>query len=180
MNRMSTQDDPPVAAPVEPEEFSKFVGQLNLQNVWLSKAQVENLEGPLPPGDAHMNIRGAAEWNLIDGGFRALQQFVITLTKEDHVSMRAEVSFGLDFLSERPMTEALFELFRVPSLILMAWPYLREFVGSLISRMNWSGYTIPTMVIQPISTTPGAPAAGPTPQPKAARSRRSKAPVSTQ
>lgn len=162
-------------AAISAEEFAQFLGQISLQNVWLSKAQVENLDGPVAPGDAQMNIQGAAEWANGDGGFRVFQQFRLTLSKEDHVSLRAEVVFGLEFRSEIPMADSLFEPFKVPTLLLMVWPYLREYVGSVVARMNWSGYTIPIMALQQTLLAPPAASSAPARPRKAPRSRRSKA-----
>ncbi|HWE64788.1 MAG TPA: hypothetical protein VHB98_24000 [Chloroflexota bacterium] len=140
---------PQTPAPIQvPDNYGAFVQQITLQAIWLVHARVDNLVGPVAPGQAHMHIQVGADWSATDLGFRVLQTFTVSMAEDDQLAMQLEVVFGMDYASSMPMTAELFQPLNLLTLALAVWPYLREFLANMVSRMNWSGYILPTLVVQ--------------------------------
>jgi hypothetical protein len=131
-----------------PEEYSEFVGQIDLANLWLAEARIINHHGPQTPHGAALAITAPApKWANVVDGFDV--QFPYTVKFQEGTSVRAEmeVRFGLHFTSARPMTSAIFEVFKSVNLPVNTWPFLREFVSTALGRMGWQPFTLPALKV---------------------------------
>lgn len=57
--------------------------------------------------------------------------------------LRIDLSFELVFTSKETFTQEFFDVYTEDSLPLNTWPYFREFVSSIIQRMNFPPLTLP-------------------------------------
>ncbi len=128
-----------------PEEYSAFIQQVELETIWLVDARITNQAGPLGPDRAKVGVDRSPHWEPRDGGFRAFDRYEVVLGGETERSARIEVTFGLDYRSAQPMTNALFGPFGEINLPLNTWPYAREFVSTTMGRMNWLPLTLPAL-----------------------------------
>ena len=54
---------------------------------------------------------------------------------------------AVEFESDMPMTDEIFEVFQERNLPVNTWPYLRAFVSDSVSRMGWPPVTMPAFKI---------------------------------
>ena len=155
-----------------PEEYAAFIGQIELEAVWLGEAHVFNAFGPgldnepvgmyteeggedaRGPGPGRpvatdvstdVAVESSAGWSPYQDGFHAWYQYGLQINRSDGAPIEIEVVFGLRFRSERPMTSPIFELFKEVNLPVNTWPFLREFVHSMTGRMGWTPITLPAL-----------------------------------
>ena len=129
---------------ISPEEYAGFISQIELQTIWLNKALVQNYCGPDAPDRNSVRINSKTKWESMPSGFRAFVEYKVRLKSNDEPSLNLDVTYGLDFASSEPMTDEIFMIFRDVNLPVNTWPYLREFVFTMIGRMNWAPFTLPT------------------------------------
>ena len=139
---------------LSPEDYSAFVMQIDLLNIWLQEASVINRMGPDTPDQATLRIDETADWEYITDGFRAHHQFKVSVEGSSEIYANINVTFSVDFQSGRPMNDDLFTIFARVNLPINTWPYLREYLASSIGRMNWLTYTLPALKRGP-STSSG-------------------------
>lgn len=146
------QPEEPAAgqAPAEPtpptaEEYNEFIRGLELTNVWLQSVRVDNHHGPTPPRQVRVDLRDRATWQAADGGFDVFHWFGARIQTVDSPLADIEVTFGLRFRSGVPMSDRLFDVFKLANLPLNTWPYLREFLATTTARMGWLTFTLPTL-----------------------------------
>jgi hypothetical protein len=132
---------------VSSDEYAEFISQINLRRIWLNEAHVKNYRGFRTPEHATVNMASTERWEQDDRGFIAFQKWDVTFADRDtdHVHAELTAEFGLHFSSDIPMTEPIFEIFADANLPVNTWPYLREFLGSTLSRMNWFPFTLPAL-----------------------------------
>ena len=84
-------------------------------------------------------------WEARPGGFRGFDRAHVLLEAAGVAYAELEVTFGLDFASEEPLTEDLFAVFGEVNLPVNTWPYLREFISTTMGRMGWRPFTLPAL-----------------------------------
>ncbi|MGV2384308.1 MAG UNVERIFIED_CONTAM: hypothetical protein LOD86_03430 [Thermobifida fusca] len=128
---------------ISPDEYSAFIQQIELQDIWLREARVTNNLGPQTPEQSTLKFEVDATWEPLPGGFRALHRYRVLFETTDELLAEIDVTFGVDFTSDIPMTDEIFAIFQDVNLPVNTWPYLREFVATVMSRMGWAIFTIP-------------------------------------
>lgn len=139
---------------MEWEKYVSFIDQIDLKGVWLVHSSVTNHHGPQTPGPAEMQIGTRPAWEPQDDGFRVRQQYTIRLAHEDDVFLDAIVVFGVDYASDMPMDEQLFDSFASTNLPLNTWPYLRQYLVDVMGRLNWAPYTLPAYKLSLLARPP--------------------------
>lgn len=165
----------PPALPVSPQEYAEFVRQLELTDIWLARASVENHYGPGAAAQARLQVSSHDTFELQPDGFDAYVEYRVAVMDENTTETLGVilVEFGTHFLSEQRLSPDLFEVFRRTNLPVNTWPYLREFLQSTASRMNWQAVTLPVYKVNVAGEPRGprrrpAEEAAPTEQPAAA------------
>lgn len=137
---------PEVARPeISVAEYASFIGQIELEAIWLKEARLTNHHGPRPPLGARLTVTDDATWESLPKGFRAYHRYTVGILSDQAPLAEMEVAFGLDFSSSEPMSDRIFAVFREANLPVNTWPYLREFVGTMAARMGWLAITLPTL-----------------------------------
>jgi hypothetical protein len=131
------------AETVSPTAYNMFIQQIELRAIWLKSAEVRNSYGPDAPKEAKIAIRRDANFEQIDVGFRAFQQYVFRLKAADALLAEIKVEFAADFASNEPITDGIFTLFKEVNLPVNTWPYFREFVATTMGRWGWGPFTLP-------------------------------------
>lgn len=132
------------AARISPKAYAAFVGEIELEAIWLNDARVRNHQGPDAPERSNIRVDMDARWEDHQGGFRTYCQYKVRVKAGNTPSLDVDVTFGLDFSSGQPMTEEIFAIFSDVNLPVNTWPYLREYVATTMGRMNWTAFTLPT------------------------------------
>jgi hypothetical protein len=143
----STKKEAAKSAPpgISPEDYAAFIGQIELRSIWLQAARVENYHGPHTPEQAIFRLDSHARWELQSTGFRVLHTHKVDVEATDAQLAILEVTFGLDFDSRAPMSDAIFAIFEEVNLPVNTWPFLREFVSTTVGRMGWLPFTLPAL-----------------------------------
>lgn len=141
-DRPSTRRRPKLPTP---EAYAEFVGQIELLDVWLVEAHVVNRHGPRIPRRTAVSITPSEPtWTRASDGFDVQVPYSVRFVDGNTTHAEVSATFGLHFTSDRPMSDAVFEVFRDVNLPVNAWPFLREFVSTTVGRMGWQPLTLPT------------------------------------
>lgn len=135
-----THEEP--VAPVN--EYVAFIQQIELERIWLRSSRITNSSGGDAPNGAEVHISDTATWKESETGFQAFQKYVAEFVSGKKKLARVEVEFVADYSSEDPMNDELFALFEENNLPLNTWPYFREYLASVVHRMHWLPFTLPT------------------------------------
>jgi hypothetical protein len=131
-----------------PEEYSAFIGQIELLDIWLTEAHIRNQHGRRAPGRSGIAFMTPdPTWVATDGGFDVRFPYVVRFADGDTVHAELSITFGLNFSSGQPMTQAIFEVFKHVNLPVNTWPFLREFVSASLGRMGWEPFTLPALKV---------------------------------
>lgn len=133
---------------IDPKAYGAFIQQIELLNIWLSSATVENNLGPIPPEPGRVSIAEDFAWEAIDSGFISYHTYSVRMRDDQDIpAADVKVTFGLEFSSVEPMTDDLFATFARVNLPINSWPYLREFFASVVGRMGWIPLTLPSLKV---------------------------------
>ncbi|MDQ3458766.1 MAG: hypothetical protein M3498_05635 [Deinococcota bacterium] len=133
---------------------------LELQRIRLLEANAStgiNVGAPIP-AQSSLSIDSETDYEATKEGFEARQRYVFVITdkKTDRESGRIEAEYGLlfksDFSAEVPNFKEYFGIFSEVNLPVNVWPFMREFVQTTLSRMDWSPFTLP--LLKPPSPEP--------------------------
>lgn len=143
-------------ARVDPKTYSAFIRQIELRDLWLQSASIENMVGPMMPEPGEVTFEPRqARWASIPNGFHAFQTYSLKMTDSDEeTAATMTVTFGVEFSSEQPMTDDLFAVFADVNLPINTWPFLREFFYTTTGRMGWVPLTLPAIKVEPPSEPP--------------------------
>lgn len=136
-----------LAVPVD--EYNAFIEGIELASIRLAKSSIDAstpFDGSvLSPEVEEM----AASYQLVSDGFVVLQELRFTGrptgSTSDSVSISA--TFELAFRSEIEISDALFSVFRRFNLPVNVWPFFREFVHTVLARVNWPVFLLPALKI---------------------------------
>lgn len=91
-----------------------------------------------------MSIEDSATWKEIEEGFQVFHKYTAIFTDGKKKLGRIDTEFVADYMSDEPMDEECFDLFKANNLSLNTWPYFREYVSNTTGRMQWLPFTLPT------------------------------------
>lgn len=135
---------------ISPEEYANILSSISLTQIMLNDCSVKKHEVKTKGGaiDLDISMKLGYEQNASEVGF-------LTSYKLDGVkrSEGAEekvftitVSFLLSYMKtkEVEITKEFVNVFKDNSIELVSWPYFREFVQNMISRMGFPPLTLPS------------------------------------
>lgn len=152
------------------EAYRRFIGQIELRDIWLAGFKVDNRWGPSTPDKTNVLIDDRPSWQSIPGGFRSSVRYRVRFKSGNLIQATIEATYAVDFASAAPMTDELFEAFAANNLPLNTWPYLRALVADTLGRMGWLPFTLPAFKINVVESSDDRP-------PKAKPRRRSSEPA---
>jgi len=126
-------------------DYNKFVGQIEIIDVCLISAKIENLVYAKSHPEIEFGIRERAWYENQDNHIDAFHRYSLTAKDAENKQNIAKVSvtFVVKYESEIPMTEDIFKAFKERNLPLNTWPYFREFAQSSFLRMGWTSVVVP-------------------------------------
>lgn len=130
------------------QEYRKFISQIEVLDVKLVMASVENKVWPaLVPTKLEIKLERKPEFTNEEAGFTCVDSYIITgVTKgENREAVKLSAKFGVTYSSKTPMREELFKEFGKGNLVVHTWPYLREFAHNTFARMGVFNLVVPSM-----------------------------------
>lgn len=130
------------------EAYVAFIQQLQLERIWLKSTRVTNASRGNMPHTVSVTIDDSHSWSDSGAGFQAFHKYTAEFKGDRNRKLaKVEVEFGLDYASDEPMNDELFEVFAETNLPLNSWPYFREYLSSTVSRIGWIPFTLPARKI---------------------------------
>lgn len=140
----------PIESPrIDPAAYAEFIRQIELEDIWLKAASIENLHGPSLPEPGPVKIvEGESSWEPTPRGFYAYRNYKLKLSDERGREVaNFDVTFGAEYKSDQPMTDDIFGVFSDINLPINLWPFFREFIYSAVGRMGWFPITLPAVKV---------------------------------
>ncbi len=137
------------------EEYNEFITGLEITQVYLLTSNTERFGFPDTDKKLIFDIPDTSgELVRFDNnsGFLARLPHTIDLLEvgSDNSTERfasISVTFEVHYRTKKPITDEIFEIFRVLNLGMNLWPYVREFVQSTTLKMGLPGLVLPAAKI---------------------------------
>jgi len=125
--------------------YNSFIRQIELIDVCLAAARIENLGYAECPANPRIDVRSKSSYKNTEGEFEISHSYNLTIKDMETKLPVAKLSvlFSVTYGSGTPMTDDIFEIFKIYNLPLNTWPYFREFVHNSFARMGWVGVVAP-------------------------------------
>ena len=126
-------------------EYSTFIEQIQIIDLRLVSAKIDNLGYRESPPDSEVSLRAKAWYENAEQQIEVFHRYNLTVkdNKTQRPAARISVIFCLSLFSEVPMVDEIFQTFEQYNLRINTWPYLREFVHNTLARMNYTGLILP-------------------------------------
>ena len=132
------------------KSYNGFIRGLDISDVRLTSATIENIECSYMPSEAVIKWRTASSYENKGNRIEIIHRYnVRVLEKNIDLKAKIKVVFCVTYESETPMNDDYFERFKTRNLPLNTWPYFREYIHNSLSRMGWSSFVAPAYIIQP-------------------------------
>lgn len=131
---------------LSPEEYREILNGISLESIGLKQSKTFINTDVKPPNEIKININDSSEFKLeADNLVSIFQTYEIDARPPKSKSryLHLKVTFIVKILSEKPFTEDFFNIYKEISLHLNSWPYLREYINQVSSRMNITPLTLP-------------------------------------
>lgn len=130
------------------DEYNNLVKQVEIVNICLVGAKVDNFDYSYFPSEAIVKWRERAEYQNKEHAIDVIHHYYVTISDDETKKSKAKVSvvFNVTYSSGIPMNDEFFTIFKTHNLKLNTWPYFREFVHNIALRMGWPPFIAPTYV----------------------------------
>jgi hypothetical protein len=153
-----------------PEEYNAFIDGVELRSLRLAHCEVDAISRydgqPLIPEVEE----GETSFKSSGDNFTILHElrFCGRPASGEGQPVQIRATFELQYSSDIPMVDSLFEIFRSYNLPVNVWPFFREFVHTVLARANWPVFVLPALKITPIGR-PRRRRVSPQPEPETAQ-----------
>lgn len=131
------------------KDYKNFITQIEILDIRLVSTQVKLLDYSYLPSSAEVKWRMSAKYEKAGKQFNVCHRYNVTIidkkTNEDKVKI--SVVFQVVYSSKIPISDEIFEIFKVRNLPLNTWPYFREFIHNTTMRMGWPPLIAPIHVV---------------------------------
>lgn len=131
---------------ISPEDYKKILQGLDLISISLKESKTFLNVEITPPTELRIHIKDEANYKVKEEGIVfVFQKYFIDARKPQSKTrfFQLEVTFLVKVYSKEIFSEDFFDVYKNISLQLNTWPYLREFVNQITSRMNVPPLTLP-------------------------------------
>lgn len=128
---------------VSPKSYNKFIDGLDLLEIKLAYSESQAEEDFSLP--AEVETEDSKDYKqLEEGKFIVTHEYKLkTIEKgKKKAGLKINAIYKLIYQSEIPITDEIFEVFSEISLPLHTWPYFRQFVHEMTSRMGLPPLTL--------------------------------------
>jgi len=126
---------------ISPEEYRRVLSGLKLAGLSLThcEAQADRLAAEqafAQPNSVPVHITGEVSFETTEKAVIVNQTYKITGKQGRRRVFALSATYAVAFQSTEPFTEQFFKVFKDRTLPTFTWPYLRELVSSMTSRMG--------------------------------------------
>ncbi len=133
---------------LNPDEYRTILQGIELIDISLKDSKTFVNKDILQPNDLEINIKDQSSYEVgKDGLVIMVQQYSIDARKPTSKTryFQATTTYLVRLKSEQPITKDFFDIYKEVSLPLNTWPFFREFIYSMTSRMNIPHVTLPLL-----------------------------------
>ena len=131
------------------KDYNSFIRGLDIKDIRLISATIENIERSYMPSEAVIKWRIASSYENKENRIEVIHRYnVRVLEKDIDLKAKIKVVFCVTYESKTPMNDDYFERFKTRNLPLNTWPYFREYIHNSLSRMGWPSFVAPAFVTQ--------------------------------
>jgi len=130
-------------------EYRDFISQIEITDIRIISAQVKIPDYSYFPSSAEVKWRMTASYEKAEEQFNVSHRYNVTILDKETNEAKAKISvtFFVEYSSKIPISDDFFEIFKVRNLPLNTWPYFREFIHNITTRVGWPPFIAPTYVI---------------------------------
>ncbi len=131
------------AARIDPKEYARILETLELKNLYLEKGSF-NVNREQLKGSLTLNIKDTFSYRSAESGIEIVAEYTLMgKNKEKKSTIRLKATFVLQYETPEEITDDFFDVFKEVSLPFIVWPFVREYVYSITSRMYLPPITLP-------------------------------------
>ncbi|MBD3386510.1 hypothetical protein GF407_16520 [candidate division KSB1 bacterium] len=128
---------------ITPEQYRKIINELELDGIAMIKLnsyiKYENLSPKM-----NISIKDTASYQNSDNGFVVENKYTLTSKNKDNIiGIKIEAIYLITFKSINEIDDDFFNVYKSISLPLNVWPFFRELVNSMTSRMSIRPLSLP-------------------------------------
>jgi hypothetical protein len=142
---MQKQDKAKEKKKLSPEEYRSTLKDLEISSISLKKSK-SSLDDrfEMKPG-MEVAINTKAQYKYVKDNIVIEHSYILSSKHSGGKikMLEIEATFKLELISKQPFTDEFFEIYKDSSLMLNTWPFFREFVNSITSRMDIPPLTLP-------------------------------------
>jgi hypothetical protein len=131
---------------ISPENYKTIIQGIELKSISLKECDAYLNADLNAPGDLKIGIKEEADYKLKEENLvHIFHRYTIDARKPNSKSryIKLGIVFLIRITSEETFTDDFFEIYKQVSLHLNTWPYLREYVNQMTSRMSVPPITLP-------------------------------------
>lgn len=130
---------------ITPEDYRKILTGIDLKNILLSDLKA-SIKHELLTDGLKIGIKEDAQYSYEDEELIIKSKYALTAKNNDKkIVIKIESVFIVVFESTSSINDEFFEIYKEISLPLNVWPFFRELVNSITSRMNIPPLTLPLL-----------------------------------
>jgi preprotein translocase subunit SecB len=128
---------------IKPEIYRKILQGINIENISIKKAMFDCKT--IPEDTLNINVESTATFaNVNDQTFTVQLNYILNGKTEDNKGkLEIKCEYELVYSTTQPVDDSFFDIFKDIHLQTAAWPFFREFVYSMTSRMYLPPFTLP-------------------------------------
>ena len=131
---------------LDPKKYASILKNVELREIFLESSTSEIFRDNIDPQKTMaVEIRERASFEQIKSRLKITHKYYLTAKNTDSkdVAIKITAGFRLNFESKGTIGKDFFDIFRDINLPYNSWPYFREFVQSMMQRMNIPPLTLP-------------------------------------
>lgn len=130
---------------ISPQMYKKILDGIELKSISLKECDAFLNSDINITSDLKIDIKEEANYKLKENEVHIFNKYTIDARKPGSKSryIKLGIVFLIRITSEETFTEDFFEIYKQVSLHLNTWPYLREYVNQMTSRMSVPPITLP-------------------------------------
>ena len=135
---------------ISPEKYARILNKTELVGLYLESSKVDfhrknySLKKPM-----EVSIREKATYDQKDDRVFVTHKYFLTVKPSEMkkvFSLKISAAFVLIYQADPSFSDDFFDVFKSLSLPINSWPYFREFVQNMTSRMNIPPVTLPLLI----------------------------------
>lgn len=127
---------------ITPEQYRKALAGIQLREVYLQSCS-SDVNREKFGQNIDVKISDDANYNEQDDNIKISHSYKLRASRGKNHLVKIDCTFCVIVNSKEKFTDDFFDVYKNTSLNILTWPYLRELVQNLTSRMNIPPLTLP-------------------------------------